>query len=181
MIDYRILGPLEVSADGRVIDIGGPKQRALLAILLLHANESVPRGVLVHELWGERPPPGAQGSLDVYVSRLRKALAAAGNGQAVVTRPGGYCLQLADGQLDAHRFERLIAEGRSALAGNAPEQAAASLREALEAYQAARRTLVGELGLEPGPELQRLEHAILQQDSRWSCPARPRLAARPPR
>jgi DNA-binding SARP family transcriptional activator len=53
--------------------------------------------------------------------------------------------------------------------------------EALEAYQAARRTLVGELGLEPGPELQRLEHAILQQDSRWSCPARPRLAARPPR
>ena len=61
MIDYRILGPLEVSADGRVIDIGGPKQRALLAILLLHANESVPRGVLVHELRGERPPGGAQG------------------------------------------------------------------------------------------------------------------------
>ena len=61
MIDYRILGPLEVSADGRVIDIGGHKQRALLAILLLHANESVPRGVLVHELRGERPPGGAQG------------------------------------------------------------------------------------------------------------------------
>ena len=52
MIDYRILGPLEVSADGRVIDIGGPKQRALLAILLLRANEPVPREVLVHELWG---------------------------------------------------------------------------------------------------------------------------------
>jgi DNA-binding SARP family transcriptional activator/streptogramin lyase len=248
MIDYRILGPLEVSADGRVIDIGGPKQRALLAILLLHANESVPRGVLVHELWGERPPPGAQGSLDVYMSRLRKALGAAGNGQAVVTRPGGYCLQLADGLLDVHRFERLVTEGRSALAGNAPEQAAASLREALalwrgnalgdlncepfaqveagrleelrlgaaedrieadlalgrhadlvselealvatyplrerlhgqlmialyrcgrqaealEAYQAARRTLVEELGLEPGPALQRLERAILQQDT----------------
>ena len=253
MIDYRILGPLEVSADGRVIDIGGAKQRALLAILLLRANEPVPRGVLVHELWGERPPAGARGSLDVYVSRLRKALGAAGNGQAVVTRPGGYCLQLADGQLDVYRFERLVAEGRSALAGNAPEQAAASLRaalrlwrgnalgdlscepfaqvevgrleelrlgavedrieadlalgrhadlvselealvatcplrerlhgqlmlalyrcgrqaEALEAYQAARRTLVEELGLEPGPALQRLERAILQQDSSLELP-----------
>jgi DNA-binding winged helix-turn-helix (wHTH) protein len=130
MIDYRILGPLEVSADGRVIDVGGPKQRALLAILLLRANEPVPRDVLVHELWGERPPPGARGSLEVYVSRLRKALGAAGNGHVVATRPGGYCLQLAHGQLDVDRFERLVAEGRSALAGNAPEQADASLRAA---------------------------------------------------
>jgi DNA-binding SARP family transcriptional activator len=128
MIDYPILGPLEVSADGRVIDIGGPKQRALLAILLLRANEPMPRDVLVHELWGERPPAGARGSVEVYVSRLRKALGAAGNGHVVVTRPGGYCLQLADGQLNVDRFERLVAEGRSALAGNAPEQADASLR-----------------------------------------------------
>jgi DNA-binding SARP family transcriptional activator len=131
MIDYRILGPLEVSADGRVVDIGGHKQRALLAILLLRANEPVPRDVLVHELWGERPPAGARGSLEVYVSRLRKALGAAGNGHVVLTRPGGYCLQLADGQLDAYRFERLVAEGRSALAGNALAQADASLRAAL--------------------------------------------------
>ena len=80
MIEYRILGPLEVSADGRVIEIGGPKQRALLAILLLRANESVSRDVLAHELWGEEPPAGAQGSLDVYVSRLRKALGATANG-----------------------------------------------------------------------------------------------------
>src|SRR6516165_12560666 len=90
MLGYRILGPLEITAGGRVIEIRGPKQRALLAILLLRANEPVPRDVLVHELWGERPPAGARSSLDVYVSRLRKALAAAGNGQAVVTRPGGY-------------------------------------------------------------------------------------------
>ncbi len=60
MIDYGILGPLEVSADGRVIKIGGPKLRALLVILLLRANEAVPRDVLVHELWGEQPPDGAQ-------------------------------------------------------------------------------------------------------------------------
>src|SRR5262249_22003022 len=135
MIDYRILGPLEVSADGRVVDIGGPKQRALLAILLLRANQPVPRDVLVHELWGEQPPAGAGGRVEVYVSRLRKALGAAGNGQVVVTGPGGYCLQLAGGQLDAGRFERLVAEGRSALAGNAPEQADASLRAALRLWR----------------------------------------------
>ena len=74
MIDYRILGPVEVSADGRVIDIGGPRLRRLLAILLLRANEPVPRGILVQDLWGDQPPAGAQGSLEVYVSRLRKAL-----------------------------------------------------------------------------------------------------------
>jgi len=97
MIDYRILGPLEVSADGRVIEIGGPKLRALLVILLLRANEAVPRDVLVHELWGEQPPDGAQHTLDVYVSRLRKALDAAASGPVVVTRAGAYRLQLADG------------------------------------------------------------------------------------
>ena len=57
MIGYRILGPLEVSADGRVIEIGGPKQQALLAILLLRANEPVPRDALVHDLWGGQPRP----------------------------------------------------------------------------------------------------------------------------
>src|SRR5215813_8584346 len=92
MLGYRILGPLEVSADGRVIEIRGPKQRALLAILLLRANEPVPRDVLVHELWGERPPAGAQGSLDVYVSRLRKVLTAAAGEPVLVTRPGAYLL-----------------------------------------------------------------------------------------
>ena len=132
MIDYRILGSLEVSTDGRVIEIGGPKLRALLAILLLRANEPVQRDVVVHELWGEQPPADAQGSLDVYVSRLRKALDAAANGPVIVTRPGGYCLQVAEEHLDVRRFERLAEQGRSELAANAPDQAAASLRAALQ-------------------------------------------------
>ena len=253
MIDYRILGPLEVSVDGRVIEVGGPRLRALLVILLLRANEPVGRDVLVHELWGEQPPAGAQHSLDVYVSRLRKSLDAAADGPVVVTRPGAYSLQLAAEQLDARRFERLVAEGRAALAANEPGQAAAKLRaaltlwrgpaladlangrgpraeaarleelrlgaiddridsdlalgrhaaivgelealvaahplperlheqlmiafyrsgrqaEALEAYQAARRTLVEDLGLEPGPALQRLERAILRHDPSLDLP-----------
>jgi DNA-binding SARP family transcriptional activator len=94
MIDYRILGPLEVTADGQVIEVGGPRLRALLVILLLRANEPVPRDVLVHELWGELPPAGAQHSLDVYVSRLRKSLDAAASGPVVVTQPGAYSLRL---------------------------------------------------------------------------------------
>ena len=146
MIDYRILGPLEVSADGRAIEIGGLRQRALLAILLLRANESVPRDVLVHELWGARPPPGAQDSLEVYISRLRKALAAAADGPVVLTRHGAYCLPLTDEQLDVRRFERLLAEGRSSLAAGAPEPAAASLRAALQLW---RGSPLADLSYEP--------------------------------
>ena len=135
MIEYRILGPLEVSANGRLIEVGGPKLRALLVILLLRANESVPRDVLVHELWGEQPPVGAQHSLDVYVSRLRKSLDAAADGPVVMTRPGAYSLRLAEGQLDARRFEQLAGQGRAALAANAPSQAAEKLRTALELWR----------------------------------------------
>lgn len=135
MIDYRILGPLEVSANGRLIEIGGPKLRALLVILLLRANESVPRDVLLHELWGDEPPIGAQHSLDVYVSRLRKSLSAVAAGPVVVTRPGAYSLLLVDDQLDARRFEDLVGQGRAALAANAPGQAAEKLRAALELWR----------------------------------------------
>src|ERR1700743_3153072 len=104
MTDYRILGPVEVSADGRVIEIGGPRLRMLLGILLLHENEPVPRAPLVHDLWGDQPPAGAQGSLEVYISRLRKALGS----PALLTRPGAYCLRVGHGKFDAERFERLL-------------------------------------------------------------------------
>ena len=72
-MDFRILGPLEVEEAGRTIPIGGRK-RALLAILLLHANEPVSADELIDELWGETPPLSARKGLQVYVSRLRKAL-----------------------------------------------------------------------------------------------------------
>src|SRR6201986_2635492 len=112
MIDYRILGPVEVSADGRVIEVGGPRLRRLLALLLLHANEQGPRGTLAHDLWGDEPPAGAQGSLEVYTSRLRKALGS----PVLVTRPRAYCLTIDNGQLDAPRFEQMVRQGRSGLA-----------------------------------------------------------------
>ena len=77
MIVYRLLGPIEAGVDGRVLDIGGHKQLALLAVLVLRANQPVSRDVLVDWLWGEHPPPGVQHTLDVHISRLRKTLESA--------------------------------------------------------------------------------------------------------
>ena len=79
-MEFRILGPLEVQANGHRVPLGGRKQRALLAVLLLNANEVVSRDRLIDALWGERPPLTASHTLDAYVSRLRKALASYGDG-----------------------------------------------------------------------------------------------------
>ena len=89
-MEFRLLGPLEVREDERVIPVGGAKQRALLAILLLHANEVVSRDRLIDELWGERPPGTASHSLDHQVSRLRKRSGrrAARHGRRRLRAPG---------------------------------------------------------------------------------------------
>jgi YVTN family beta-propeller protein len=131
MVDFRILGPLEVRANGDRLRLGGRKQRALLAVLLLNANEVVSRDRLIDVLWGEKPPPTAGHTLDAYLSRLRKALAGGGDGEVrLVTLAPGYLLRIAPGQLDLARFERLAADGRRALDAGEPEQAAAKLRQA---------------------------------------------------
>jgi DNA-binding SARP family transcriptional activator len=236
---FRILGPLEVVEEGRPLPLGGPRQRALLAILLLRANQVVSSDRLIDELWGESAPPTAAKVIQVYVSKLRKQLGES----RLVTRAPGYGLVLDESELDLFRFERLVGEARQeparaaellrealALWHGAPladleyEQfaqteitrleelrlsaveeridadlvagahrealgelealvAAHPLRErlagqlmlalyrsgrqaeALDVYQNARRTLVDEIGLEPTPALQRLERAILNQDS----------------
>jgi DNA-binding SARP family transcriptional activator len=255
-MDFRILGPLEVLDEGRVVALGGSKQRALLALLLLHANETLSTDRLIDELWGERPPATAAKTLQVHVSRLRKTLTAGrsnGADEVVVTREHGYELALDPERLDARRFERLLAEGRAELAARRPQRAAAALEEALslwrgrplddlayepfaqreiarledlhmaafeqvfdaklalgrhaevigelealireyryreglraqlmlalyrsdrqadalQAYQDARRTLVEELGIEPGERLRELERAILAQDQALALP-----------
>ena len=106
-MDFRILGSLQVLDKGHVVSLGGSKQRALLALLLLHANETLSTDRLIEELWGEHPPATAAKTVQVHVSRLRKALAArAGSGSedVVVTREHGYELALDPERLDAHRF-----------------------------------------------------------------------------
>jgi YVTN family beta-propeller protein len=144
-MDYRILGPLDVRDGGRPVALGGDKQRALLAILLLHRNEVVSADRLIDELWGESPPASALRTLQAYVSRLRKALgangvvpvpsdrnAAAGPGNgALMTRGHGYLLDVAAGELDLDRFRDLVERGRDALAAGRPEDAARVLRQGL--------------------------------------------------
>jgi DNA-binding SARP family transcriptional activator len=104
-MDFRILGPLEVDQGGRAIPIVGGRQRALLAMLLIHANEPVSTDELIDELWGERPPRTVRKSVQVYVARLRKALG--GGVDRLVTHPTGYLLHVDPGELDLHRSERL--------------------------------------------------------------------------
>jgi len=93
VIQYRLLGALEAGVSGNAIKVSGYRQRALLAMLLLRANQPVPRDVLVDQLWGEHPPPGAQHTLEVHISRLRKTLDQAAGSQQVLTRPGAYLLR----------------------------------------------------------------------------------------
>jgi DNA-binding SARP family transcriptional activator len=249
--DFRILGPLEVHADGRVLQLGGPKPRTLLAVLLLRAGEVVSADELIEELWGESPARSARHLLHVYVSGLRRALegdAQDGSHGLLVSRAPGYVLAIDAEGIDARRFERLLHEGRRLLVGEDPAGAADTLREALalwrgsaladftyqpfaqaeiarleelrlvaleerieaelergrhrelvgelellvarhplrerprgqlmlalyrsgrqadalETYQAARRLLVDELGIEPGNALRQLQQAILRHDA----------------
>jgi DNA-binding SARP family transcriptional activator len=107
-MDFRILGPLEVVAEGRTCDLGGPKQRALLAMLLLDANRVVSSDRLIEALWDEDPPETASKALQVYVSQLRKALGR----ERLETRPPGYLLRVDEGELDLERFRLLRGEGR---------------------------------------------------------------------
>jgi len=266
VLRFGILGPFEVVDGARPVVVGGPKLRALLAVLVLHRGEVVSTDRLIDALWGERASATAAKTVQVYVSNLRKAL---GNG-VVVTRGGGYALHAEPCQVDAERFAALAAEGRGAL-GSGDERAARQLlceglalwrgppladfaydgfaqaaiarldeerlaavedrveadlalgehaalvgeleglvaehpwrerlhgqlmlalyrcgrqADALEAYQAARRSLLDGLGLEPGRGLQDLERAILAHDPTLDGPAPPhgtgpaRTRARGPR
>jgi DNA-binding SARP family transcriptional activator/ABC-type branched-subunit amino acid transport system substrate-binding protein len=261
MVEFRILGPFEVVEGDRQLALGGPKQRAVLAILLLHRGEVVSTDRLIDELWGERPPSKATKTVQVYVSNLRKAL---GDG-LLVTEGRGYLLRTTAGQLDLDRFDALIAEGRQALREGEAQAGRDRLRQALALwrgrpledfayerfsqsamaqleekrlvaledridadlalgehaglvaeleslvrehplrerlheqlmlalyrsgrqadalahYQAARGTLIDQLGIEPGPGLRELERSILTQDPALEPPPRPaglgRMASR---
>ena len=239
----RLLGPFEVSRQGRAAAVGGPKPRALLAALALEAGRVVSVDALVESLWPGDPPETAGHAIQVYVSQLRKAL---GN-DAISTKSPGYVLELDPASVDVHRFARLVSEGRETLGAGDPAGGSSLLRDALAlwrgpaladftydpfaqtdiarleelrvvaleerieadlalgrhaelvselealvetqplrerprgqlmlalyrsgrqadalaAYRDARETLVEELGIEPGPELRKLEAAILRQD-----------------
>jgi len=243
-MEFRLLGPLEVTeAGGRVVDVGRPAQRALLALLLLNANRVVPLRTICDGLWGDEPPPSAANSVQVYISRLRKVL---GADLPLTMVARGYRLEVPPETIDVVLFERLAADGGSALERGDPAAAVITLRAALDlrrgpplaefaeipfaaaecarinrlvrlaeenhaearlavgqhcelvgdlerlveldpfsercwgllmtalyrcgrqadalaAYQRARRILIERLGIEPGPELRRIEAGVLAQ------------------
>jgi DNA-binding SARP family transcriptional activator len=148
-MEFGLLGPLEVRCQDGPLALGRRKQRALLALLLLHANRTVARERLIDELWGESAPETAVTSVQVYVSRLRKSLPEG----VLLTRPPGYVVQVEPEQVDLLRFERLVAEAR----GAAPALAAALLHEALELW---RGPPLAEFGEEP---FARVEAARLEE------------------
>ncbi len=130
-MEFRILGPLEVWDRGGEVVLGGPKPRGLLAVLLLHPNEVVPTDRLIDELWGEDSPERATAALRVNVSRLRKALPR----NVLTTRSPGYLIEVKTDQLDLHRFERLVDEGRTLLARGLAADASERLRDAMSLWR----------------------------------------------
>ena len=147
-MDFRLLGPLEVFEDSRSLALGGMKQRSVLAVLLMHANELVTVDQLIDEVWGGTPPAMAAKNIQVQVSRLRKVL----DSGRVTTGPGGYVLHLEPHESDVARFERLAAEA----AGAPPQRASDKLREALGLW---RGPALADLAYEgfAQPEIARLE------------------------
>jgi YVTN family beta-propeller protein len=261
-VRFNVLGPLEAHQRDRRVDLGGGRQRALLALLLVHGGQVVSRDRLIDELWNGQPQPGASRSLDAYLSRLRRAFREAGAEDVIETRSPGYVVR-AD-ETDAACFEALAREGHEAMVAGEPERASCVLREALAlwrgraylevadeawarpeaerleelrltatedlidaelalgrhagcvaelellvarhpmrerlvgqlmlalyrsgrqadaltAYRDARRALVEQMGLEPGPELQRLQAAVLAHDPALEAPALGGDRAREPR
>jgi DNA-binding SARP family transcriptional activator len=131
-MEFRILGPLEVEEEGQPLAPRGRKARALLAVLLLHANRPVAADRLVDEVWGDELPENASKSLQIQVSRLRKAL---GDGRLHTTSGGGYQLSVGRGELDSERAAELVEEGSSLLADGRTAQASEAFSRALDLFR----------------------------------------------
>jgi DNA-binding SARP family transcriptional activator/ABC-type sugar transport system substrate-binding protein len=133
-VEFRILGPLEVVEDGQQVALGTLKERLVLGVLLLHANEFVSRERLIDDLWGEAPPPTARKAVNVYLSKVRKALSGAG-ADPITTASGGYRLNVEPERLDASRMQVLVAEARERVAEGELETAAERFQEALSLWR----------------------------------------------
>jgi DNA-binding SARP family transcriptional activator len=160
-VKVHVLGTIEASVGDRALSLTSRKRRALLALLALHAGETMTADRIVDELWGPEAPASAGHVLQVHVSQLRKELRAAGCAEAVVNRPSGYTLSVRSDSVDAHRFERLLADAHASARDGRPSDAADGLRCALALWRG--RALDGiELEGDTRLEAARLEERRLE-------------------
>ncbi|MBA2496140.1 MAG: AAA family ATPase [Acidimicrobiia bacterium] len=149
-MEFKILGPLEVCDGDRTVDVGGPKQRAVLAALVIDAGSVVSLDRLIDQLWGDQPPARATGTLQAYIFNLRRVLepgrAPRTPARLLATRPPGYALLVDAGRIDAVRFERAVAHGGRLLVGGRPDEAAVELGDALALW---RGDALADLAAEP--------------------------------
>ena len=136
-VEVRLLGPFEITAGGRVLEISGAKQRVLLAMLAVHRHRAVSLDALAEEVWGEHPPASVAAAVQTLVYRLRRALTAAGATSDLGLRASGtgYLLEVDDDRVDAHRFEDLTAPAREALRAGEPDAASGFFRQALSLWR----------------------------------------------
>ena len=172
---FRLLGPVEVAAEDGPVALGGPKPRAVLAVLLLNANQPVSTERLAVALWGEDAPAGAAKTVQVHVSRLRKALP---RRRRRDDDAGRLQLNVQPGELDVDRFERFVDDGPPSACGRPTRPGGAALREALAAVARARRSPIWRSSRSRQPEISRLEEQRLAAlETRVDAD----LARRPPR
>ncbi|PWI44839.1 BTAD domain-containing putative transcriptional regulator [Streptomyces sp. ICBB 8177] len=133
-MEYCILGHLEVFRAGTAVPLGGPRERAVLALLLLEANHVIPVDRLIDAVWGEDPPATARGQIHICISNLRRRITLSGP-DPIETRNPGYRIRVEPGTLDLHRFEQQVAEGRAAMTGSRPARAVTELRSALALWR----------------------------------------------
>src|SRR5579859_7875431 len=158
VVEFRVLGPVEVVDGRRAVDLGGLRERTLLACLVLSANRTVSADRLAEDLWSGRPPPHSGATLRVYIARLRRALGSAAS--ALVTQSPGYRLDIASSDIDAERFLILAERGRAELAAGWAEEAAATLRSALSLWRGPPLSDVADMAFAQA-DITRLEEARL--------------------
>jgi DNA-binding SARP family transcriptional activator len=130
-MEFRLLGPLEVERDGETLNLGGRRQRAVLALLAMHVGEVLSTDRIVEEIWADDPPPSATRTVHSYVSRLRGILRGPGDDDVLIRRDPGYVLAVDPPAVDAVRFERLVDGAAGALDAGDPASANRDLRKAL--------------------------------------------------
>ena len=157
-LDFRLLGPLELVSDGQVVELGSPKQRAVLAMLVLHLNHVVPVDAIAEELWHGRPPASATKTVQSLIYRLRHTLAA-----PVVARAGGYALEGHPLQVDLHRFEQLVTQGRESATAGAHDAAATSFRSALSLWRGPAWSDLGDLARAEAGRLEEVRLAVTEE------------------